>query len=232
MIRRPLATADRRALTLGAVFVLPVLAWTLAVRPYVRALAETTERLHDARMLLAREQRLITEAPDYPLRRRRASAALGSTWTRLVRGPDTLSVAAALASHVTDEASGAGMLVEQVETHSPDSLRAASLDRVRLGAATVDLRARGDLDGVLTFLDALETGETLVRVDRLRIERAPMGTDAAGQETLALTVTVSGIARVLSHPVSAPPRAAYAGRPRATATSGGALDTLDSRRAP
>lgn len=232
MMRRPLSASDRRALTLGAFVVLPVLAYTLVARPYQHALSDARERLRDERALLAREQRLVTEAPDYPRRRLRAGQALGATWTRLVRGPDTLSVAAALASQVTDAAAGAGMLVEQVETHGSDSLRLAALERVRLGAATVDLRARGDLHGALAFLDALETGETLVRIDRLRIERAPAATDAADQETLSVSVTVSGIARVLSRPPSGPPRSAYANRRHTSASSSGAPDSADSRRAP
>jgi hypothetical protein len=227
-----LTRTDRRALSLGALVALPVLAYTLAVRPYLTALADTRARVSDERALLARERQLVGQAPSFPVRHRLASAALGTTWTRLVRGADTLSVAAVLANQVTDAASGAGLLVEQVETHGADSIRTAALSRVRLGVATVELRARGDLKRILDFLDALETGETLVRIDRLRIERSPAGTDAADQETLAIAVTVTGIAHVLAHPASLAPRSTLAHRSAPTISGSNSGDPADAGRAP
>jgi hypothetical protein len=103
---------------------------------------------------------------------------------------------------------------------------------VRLNAATVELRARGDLERVLAFLADLETGETIVRVDRLRIERSGGGADAVDQETLALSVTVTGIARLLARPVSTPVRPAalarrgHSIRPGSTIGGGGVSDPV------
>ena len=206
MMNRQLAPRDKRALLLGLVLLAPALAWVLVVRPYAAALTDARARLESERDLLSRERALLASADDYPLRRRRAGSALGSTWTRIVRGADTLSVAAALTSYVSETAESAGLYVEQVEARGADSTRAAALGRVRLNAATVELRARGDLQRVLAFVAALETGETIVRVDRLRIERSGGAQEAGDQETLAVSVTVTGVARVLAHPVAAPVR--------------------------
>jgi hypothetical protein len=203
---------DRRALALGALLLAPVVLYALAVRPYFNALDDARTRLAAERDLLTRERRVIGEAPDYPARHRRAGSALGATWTRIVRGADTLSIAAALASYVSETAEGAGLLVEQVETRGADSARTAALARVQLNASTVELRARGDLERVLAFLADLETGETIVRVDKLRIEKSSGVAEAADQEILAMSVTVTGIARLLAHPVTTPVRPAALAR--------------------
>lgn len=211
MMRRTLSTRDRRALRLGMLLLAPALVWGLLVRPYIGALSETRARLDDERALLARERRLVNDASTFPERRRRASTALGATWTRVVRGADTISIAASLTGYVSTEAEGAGLLVEQVESRGADSLQSARLARGGLVASTVELRARGDLERVLHFLAAMESGETYVRVDRLRLVKTPAPGDATDQETLTLTATVSGIARVLARPATSyaaptPPR--------------------------
>jgi hypothetical protein len=195
-------------LRLGALLLAPVFAYALLVRPYVAALTGARVRLSDERALLVREQQLVREAPRFPQRRQRASAALGATWTRIVRGADTISIAASLTRYVSTTAESSGLLVEQVESRGADSLSAARLGPGGLTAATVELRARGDLERVLRFLSALESGETYVRVDGLRIAKAPASGDAPDQETLAMTATVTGIARVLARPAAvyaAPP---------------------------
>jgi type II secretory pathway component PulM len=199
-----LSSRDTRALRIGALALTPVLAYMLLVRPYAHALDEARSRLSTERELLARERRLVSDAPEYPGRRRRASRALGTMWTRIVRGADTLSVSASLTSYVSDAAEGAGLLVEQVESRTADSTRMASLARGGLVASTVELHAQGDLERVMRFLAEMESGETFVRVDRVHVARAPTTRDAPGQETLTLSATVTGIARILAHPVRTP----------------------------
>jgi hypothetical protein len=204
-VRAPaLSPKDARATKLGALLLAPVLVWVLLVRPYVRALADVRERVSEERELLARERRLVTDAPHFPERRHRAGSALGATWTHIVRGADTLSVTATLTSYASDAAAGAGLLVEQVESRGADSIRMARLTHGGGGlvASTVELRARGDLERVLRFVAELESGETYVRVDRLQMVKAPSAGDAADQETLTVTATITAIARVLSRPAS------------------------------
>lgn len=206
-----LTLRDRRALRIGMLLLAPALAYALVARPYAEALGDARARLNNERELLARERTLVREAPSFPDRRRRASTALGTTWTRIVRGADTISIAASMTGYVSMAAEGAGLLVEQVESRGADSLRTARLDEGGLVASAVELRARGDLERILHFLAALETGETYVRVDRLRIAKTANAGDAIDQETLTITATVTGIARVLARPAAfyaspSPPR--------------------------
>ena len=207
MKRPALSTRDRRALRLGMILLTPVIVYSALVRPYVATLGDARAHLDDERRLLARERALVREAPSFPDRRRRASVALGAAWTRIVRGADTISIAASLAGYVSTTAESAGLQVEQVESRGADSLRMAHLGEGGLVASTVELTARGDLERVLRFLSALEAGETYVRVDRFRITKRA-GDAAADQEALALTATVTGIARLLTRPAAsyaAPP---------------------------
>jgi hypothetical protein len=218
MTRPALSPRDRRALRAGLLLLAPALAYALLVRPYLGALGAARERLADERALLVRERALVREASSFPDRRRRAATALGATWTRIVRGGDTVSVAAALAGYVSMAAEGAGLLVEQVESRGADSARSARLGAGGLVASSVELRARGDLERVLRFLAALESGETYVRIDGLRVAKVSGAGDAADQETLTVTANVTGIARVLARPAAvyaAPPPA----RPREPAVA-------------
>jgi hypothetical protein len=213
---RPLSRRDRRALAASTLLLAPALLWAAVARPYVSALDEARQRLREERTLLARERALLADAPNFPVRRQRAGAALGATWTHIVRGADTLSIAASVARAVSDAADDAGLQVEQVESRGADSARRAQLARGALVASTVELRARGDLQRVLRFLSEMEGGETYLRVDRLQIAVAPSAGDAPDQETLALSATVTDIARVLARPAAfyvTPPRPHRYGAP-------------------
>jgi hypothetical protein len=65
-----------------------------------------------------------------------------------------------------------------------------------LRALQVEIRAESDLEGVLTFLQALERGERLVRVERLSITRpeSDVEEEEGAAEALRLTATVRGFA--------------------------------------
>ena len=215
-MKRPvLSHGDRRALRIGMLLLGPMLTYALLVRPYVRTLGDTRTRLADERALLAREHGLVRDAPRFPDRRRRASMALGATWTRIIRGADTISIAASLAGYVSTTAEDAGLLVEQVESRGADSAGNARLAGVGLAASTVELRARGDLVRVLRFLAEMETGETFARIERIHIAKTAGPGDADDQETLSVTATVTGIARVLARPASFRATPTLAREPRA-----------------
>ena len=57
----------------------------------------------------------------------------------------------------------------------------------------VEIRAESDLLGTLMFLQALERGDKLIRIDRLDISRAPHA-DEKDVETLAIAATIAGFA--------------------------------------
>jgi hypothetical protein len=56
----------------------------------------------------------------------------------------------------------------------------------------VEIRAESDLQGTLKFLQALERGDKLIRIDRLDISRVPR--DDKDTETLAIAATIAGFA--------------------------------------
>ena len=57
----------------------------------------------------------------------------------------------------------------------------------------VELRAESDIAGALLFLQNLENGEKLVRVDRIDVSRTRAADDKAS-ETLSINATISGFA--------------------------------------
>jgi hypothetical protein len=77
----------------------------------------------------------------------------------------------------------------------------------------VDIRGESDLLGTLMFLQALERGEKLVRIDRLDISRS-VRADQKNAETLSISATISGFA--VNDTVTA--AIAPASRPPAVAT--------------
>jgi hypothetical protein len=58
----------------------------------------------------------------------------------------------------------------------------------------VEIRAESDIQGIVKFLQTLEGGTKLVRVDRLEISRTPSLEDKNGFETLGIAATISGFA--------------------------------------
>jgi hypothetical protein len=57
----------------------------------------------------------------------------------------------------------------------------------------IEIRGESDLQGILTLLNTLETGEKLIRFEKLDISHAP-GTEDDDFETLSIAATVSGFA--------------------------------------
>ena len=58
----------------------------------------------------------------------------------------------------------------------------------------VEIRAESDVQGLVKFLQSLEGGLKLVRVDRLEVSRTPGLEDKNGYETLSIAATISGFA--------------------------------------
>ena len=218
---------DRRALRRLAVVLGVVLLARGIVIPSWRSLADARERLATQRDLLARETALLAAAGAYPGAIRDARAALRMAAPRLFAAPDTLTAAAAVAAYAAEQANDAGVLVEGQDTRVGDSTGTG------LVALEVTLRGRGDLDGVLTLLRALEQGEKLVRVVRLDVtgggapEPPPGTVPAAGPrspvqaaETLGVALVVRGFAAARPGGAPAPVPVGAAGATVATAVGG------------
>ena len=197
-----LAPRDKRALRTGGWIVLPVLFATLVVRPLGDTWLDRKAALDGDRALLARELRLVTDAPRDRELLREERRALDASASRLFGGAEVVSASAELARYVAREASESRLTLEQAETET--ALDAAAEVPPPNGAFAlaaggdqplrVSIRARGDVEGIVAFLQALEGGHRLVRVDRIAITAADEGTTDDG--SLLLTATLSGLARV------------------------------------
>ncbi len=185
---RPLHPRDRRALTIGALVLLSGLFVNFGVRPFLHARAAVRDRLREQRGLLARELELVVAAERLPAEVDAAEGALDAARDRLFPNPDPLSATAALVSVVGEAARREGVLLEVIEAGAPEATGG------RLVAVRVDVRGRGDLEGLLRWLAALEDAKRLLRVDQLGVARVNTGapTDAGDVETLTLQATVRG----------------------------------------
>jgi type II secretory pathway component PulM len=179
---------DRRALTLGVFMLAPALSTTLVVKPYLHTRVALQERVGEQRELLARELALITAARALPAKLDGAARAFTTRRARLLPGRDPLAATAALVSLVGDEARRHGVLLDAIESGAPEALGNGLI------AVQIEVRGRGDLEGLLRWLRALETGSRLLRVERLAVGRLDQGTprDSLDVETLTLAATVRG----------------------------------------
>lgn len=212
-----LAPRDKRALRIGGWIVLPVIFATLVVRPLGSAWLDRRAALDQDRSLLARELRLVADAPRDVELLHAERRALEASASRLFGGAEAVSASAQLARYVAREASESKLDLEQAETET-----ALDTTATPNGAATpappadqplrVSIRARGDIEQIVAFLRKLEEGDRLVRLERIAIS-APDENPEEG--SLLLTATVSGLARLgLTPDTTATPGARPASRNR------------------
>ena len=198
---------ERRTIVIGALVLLPPLLFIWAVRPYQSSLSDARDQLATERQTLAREKAAITTARQNPELQHIADSAMKVMKPRLFEGKDDVMASAELAAYIGDLARGARVWLQDAGTRPA----IAAGDGVR--TLRVEIRAESDLLGTLMFLQALERGEKLVRIDRLDISKSARG-DEKDAETLSIVATVAGFA--IAEP-SAPPQP----RPAATRTSSG-----------
>lgn len=183
-----LGARDRRALVLGACVLVPSLGFSLVARPYLHSRGELRQRVREQQDLLARELFLVAAAHELPTSLHSAVRALANQRGRLLPGNDPLSASAALVSLVGDEARRQGVLLEAIESRAPEPV-GGGLVEVR-----IEVLGRGDLEGLLRWLDAIETGPRLLRIEQLSVARTDAGVarGSADVETLALAADVRG----------------------------------------
>ncbi|MEO6877312.1 MAG: type II secretion system protein GspM [Gemmatimonadaceae bacterium] len=182
-----MSARDRRAIVLGVVVLLPGLLLIWGVRPYRAALADARDRLATERETLARERAAVATAQRNPLLQHIADSAMRTMTPRLFEGKDDVMASSELAAYVGDEARRARVWLQDANTR-PATPAANGVRTLR-----VEIRAESDLHGVMQFLQLLENGGKLVRIDRLDISRLA-GADDAGAETLTIAATISGFA--------------------------------------
>lgn len=180
---------DRRALRLGLLVLAPALLWVWGVQPYRAALTEARDGLTLQREALAREQALLAGDGRVSALRLAADSAADASRPRLFSARDDLLASAELAGYLARAARASDVLLQEADT------RPATVSPSGLRTLQVEIRAESDLEGFLGFLQALEQGERLVRVERLTIARpADADADEGDVEVLTLSATVLGYA--------------------------------------
>ena len=193
--------SERRTPTIGALVLLPALLYIWGVRPYQASLSEMRDQLAAERQTLAREKAAIATARQNPELQHVADSAMRAMRPRLFEGKDDVMASSELAAYLGDVAHGARVWLQDAGTRPA----VAADEGVR--TLRVEIRAESDLLGTLLFLQGLERGDKLVRVDRLDISKSARG-DEKDAETLSIVATVAGFA--ISDPTAVPPRTAPA----------------------
>ena len=183
-----LGARDRRAVTFGALILVPALGFSLVVQPYRRARAELRDRVAEQRGLLARELALVAAADRLPGDLKDAARALAGLRPRCLPGRDALGATAALVSVVGDEARRHSVLLESIESRAAESAGGG------LVAVRVEVHGRSDLEGLLGWLRSLETGSRLLRIEGLTVGRTDAGSevDSVDTETLLVAAVIRG----------------------------------------
>jgi hypothetical protein len=177
-------------LLLGALVLAPLLLFRLVVSPYAHTLSTRREQLHVQQSLLERELVLLADVKRYAASMRQSQAAAREVMPQLFLGPDDdVSTTAALAYYVSDRARQNRVFVQQIETR-PQAPAGSGITRVQ-----VDVRAQSDLQGLLSYLRALEQGPKVIQIEHIGIERGQLSLAEAGDtEVLTLSMTVNGFA--------------------------------------
>src|SRR6476619_325279 len=144
-----MSTRDRRAVLLGAVFLLPWLVFIWGVRPYRNALSDARDQLVTERATLARERAAIATAQKNPQLQHVADSAMRSMRPRLFEGRDDVMASAELASYLGEVANRTRVYLQDAST------RPATTAAEGVRTLHVDIRAESDLLGTLRFLQAL-----------------------------------------------------------------------------
>jgi len=189
---------DRSALAIGSIVVGSALCISLVIRPLLHARATLRDRLREQQGLLARELGLIAAAQHGSADRDAAAVALAGVGDRLFPDRDPLAATATLVSVVGGAARQNGVLLESIEAGAPQRIGGTVL------AVQVEVRGRGDLEGLLRWLAVLEDSRRLLRIEQLGVAR----TSASGQagsadvEVLSFVATVRGFLLTGSEAVS------------------------------
>ncbi len=178
---------DRRAVVIGGLVLLPALLYIWGVRPYRAALEDARDQLATERATLARERAAIETARRNPRLQHVADSAMRAMRPRLFEGREATMASAELASYLGEVANQTRVYLLDAATRPPTP----AVEGVQ--TLRVEIRAESDLRGALQFLQALEKGEKLVRVDRLDISRSQRG-DEKDMQTLTIAATIAGFA--------------------------------------
>jgi len=182
-----LSARERRTVSIGGAILIASLGFLYGVRPYRAALENARDQLATERATLDRERAVVASAKQNPRLHNVADSTMRAMRPRLFEAKDDVMASAELASYLGDVARRARVWLQDAGTRPA----APAADGVR--TLRVEIRGESDILGVLMFLQALERGEKLVRIDRLDISRSPRAREEE-IETLSIAATISGFA--------------------------------------
>jgi hypothetical protein len=223
MKRSAMNSRDRRAIVIGTLVLLPFVVFLWAVRPFEAALSDARDRLDTERATLARERAALATAMRNPQLQHLADSVMRSMQPRLFDGKDDVMASAELAGYLGDVAERSRVWLQDAGT------RPATPPADGIRTLHVEIRAESDITGTLLFLQNLENGEKLVRVDRLDVSRTRKSDDK-DSETLSIVATISGFAAVDRTTSTSPSTVAAPGRKAAVAASSAAIDPNSGTR--
>jgi hypothetical protein len=168
-----LPARDRRAITLGVAIVAPSMVYALGVSPLLRALERERAAAAVEHAAYERERTLVARVGEIMAERKQRTAWLSEEAKRLFHRSTDIAATGALTTYVAAVADEVGIALRSTETRRPVSMD--SLIVLQLG-----VRAEGASTLLLAFLDALENGDHLVRVDRLVLAHDAVATASAG----------------------------------------------------
>jgi hypothetical protein len=187
MTMASMSSRDRRALVWGLAILLPALAYIWGVKPLLASLGDTRRQVVEQRRLLSNEEAAVAAARRNPDMQRVADSAMHAMAPRLFEGRDDAMATAELLSHLGEVARRSNVLLQSAAT------RATTLSE---GVRTlhVEIRGESDLTGLLAFLQSLEGGEKLIRVERLDVSRSLAAAEEKGIEPLSIAASIVGFA--------------------------------------
>jgi len=183
-----LKTRDRRALSLGALVLLPSLFFIWGVKPFLATLSESRDFLSVERSALSRERAAVSAAQRNPGIQQLADSLMRAMSPRLFAGRDDVMATAELVSHLGAVAAEHNVWLQNATT------RPAEVGDAGVRTLHVALRAESDIEGVLRFLQALEQGEKLLRVERLDISVAAGSFVEDGVEPVSISALIMAYA--------------------------------------
>jgi hypothetical protein len=205
---------DRRAVIGGILVLLPFAIFLWVVRPYRVALSDARDQLDTERAALARERAAIAAAGRNPQLQQVADSVMHAMRPRLFEGKDDVMASAELAGYLGDVAQRSRVWLQDAATRP-----AVLADGIR--TLQVEIRAESDINGTLLFIQNLEHGEKLVRVDRIDVSRTRKADDKDA-EALSIVATISGFAAAdPSSPLAPATKPAVATVPSAADPLGG-----------
>jgi hypothetical protein len=173
-----LSPRDRRALRLGLLLAVPVLAWLFVVRPYRSSLADLKAQVEAESALLAREEALLASADVLPLRADEAAAHAERVERRLVSGANVALVEGRVIGHLESIAQASRVLLQEIRGLQPDR-RETESDVVR--PIRLAIQAESDLDGTVRLLHSIEESTLLLRIEELSVEPLMTRPESSGR---------------------------------------------------